>query len=975
MSPLKLFFACMAFVGVVAATYSPYTSFTCDIAITNDPSVWGGLTGRLSYYYDTSGKAQHYRSIVYTVTGGQGTYTEIVNASDESRMLKCGTSCQAEYFSNKSFDKFVYDSTTDSSTASSSYPGCALSFTRADYTDIKYVYTSANKQLCAVKYSTGKTITFSNYNFTQLTPSSSVFYYGNWGCAAKVCNVIMDLVIVFDESTSIAATDWTSDMTFGKTLSSSFTISTTAVNIGVVSFSDNVRIRGALTGNAAQIQQSYFSFKRVDGYTCIGCGLYGAAELLNNSLRPSLHPTKVVVLITDGQNNMPSWDYEDYLQAAAKVVKKTLGAVVFAVGVGDEISDSDMEIIATNPSYIIPVGSFSALNTLINTIVSSTCQNYPDEPCGSSCRGFCACSRTCVCPSCLADNKCTNTACTAGVNMNGCTPDAVDCNDNKACTDDLCSNSTGCYYQTHSCDDSNLCTVDSCDNVTGCSNKAIVCPTPTNLCLESVCTDPLVGCQSRAKVCDDNDPCTNNTCNSKVGCLFPQIVCDDGLACTDDVCTNGVCSFPQKDCASLATDPVCHPGTCDTTLGCVFKQKNCADSSPCTNDYCVSTVTGGCVHENITGCALCAFANCTVNNKCEVAVCTEDSAKATCGIVSWKDDSNFGCSSNDPCIQDFCDNATGTCSHNSLYLNCSLRTDAPLCKGYQCVDGQCVLYDITCVPQDSCHNATCDITTGLCKQSDACPKQTCSIMSCTSDSTSHTCHYDTNLSHVCPTGNDCLVPKCDADTGACSSETRVCNDNDFCTLDLCATSGGCYYPPNPCDDSNMCTNDTCTNNTCHNTAICNDHLFCTDDVCSVDTQGNVGCTYVEHSCNLNLSDVEASCYIAKCSEHVHCYKATIRGAFTNPCGDCVGQFAGENDSTTCYGDISWPKLAGALAGGIVAGIVIAAVVGFLIFAGASAFGTWKLVQMSKAGKGMAAHNNPMYKPSDHESVNPAYAQR
>jgi hypothetical protein len=59
-----------------------------------------------------------------------------------------------------------------------------------------------------------------------------------------------------------------------------------------------------------------------------------------------------------------------------------------------------------------------------------------------------------------------------------CGPDLCDplsCDDNNACTEDVCDSKTGCVHTTISCDDDNACTEDVCAPETGCSHIDISC--------------------------------------------------------------------------------------------------------------------------------------------------------------------------------------------------------------------------------------------------------------------------------------------------------------------------------------------------------------------------------------------------------------------------------------------------------------------------------------------------------------------
>ena len=52
-------------------------------------------------------------------------------------------------------------------------------------------------------------------------------------------------------------------------------------------------------------------------WTCIGCGIRTAQDVLTNSKRPNTH--KVVIVVTDGENNKPDNKDEDLLKASTNI--------------------------------------------------------------------------------------------------------------------------------------------------------------------------------------------------------------------------------------------------------------------------------------------------------------------------------------------------------------------------------------------------------------------------------------------------------------------------------------------------------------------------------------------------------------------------------------------------------------------------------------------------------------------------------
>jgi hypothetical protein len=160
---------------------------------------------------------------------------------------------------------------------------------------------------------------------------------------------------------------------------------------------------------------------------------------------------------------------------------------------------------------------WTGLAALLSGLVSSTCQDFTTNPCGS-CNGFCSCDKTCICPDCDARDKCQ---------VGSCSTSAF---------------GSGCVYSSLNCDDSNACTVDSCNSSTGCTHTNYSCPVK---------------------------PCYTSTCLPSVGCVYAPLVCDTG-----DICTNSTCDPNSNTCIQT-------PRPCDRCKNeCMFIQSTSNNSSP-----------------------------------------------------------------------------------------------------------------------------------------------------------------------------------------------------------------------------------------------------------------------------------------------------------------------------------------------------------------------------------------------------------
>jgi len=154
-------------------------------------------------------------------------------------------------------------------------------------------------------------------------------------------------------------------------------------------------------------------------------------------------------------------------------------------------------------------------------------------------------------------NVCTGDVCNTPVCNGGvCGTEAVECDDNNACTTDSCDVAQGgCVNTPISCDDDDPCTVDSCDRVVGCQHEQVVCP-PNQTCIEGECEcspdlpdcpprftrDPATcECVCTLTSCPDGEILDPEACE----CIPEDFFCDEVFVCGEDPIT---CGPPGSDC-------------------------------------------------------------------------------------------------------------------------------------------------------------------------------------------------------------------------------------------------------------------------------------------------------------------------------------------------------------------------------------------------------------------------------------------
>jgi sugar lactone lactonase YvrE/subtilisin-like proprotein convertase family protein len=293
----------------------------------------------------------------------------------------------------------------------------------------------------------------------------------------------------------------------------------------------------------------------------------------------------------------------------------------------------------------------------------------------------------------LQTNACVHHAVVPGSGLTCCNGPG-DCSDQDACTVDHCNatsntcvyvaNKECCSLATDPCDDDNPCTVDSCDVVLGwCAHSGV-----------AGCCDANADCPSDGVACtaDGCDMATHTCVHPAIpGCCQSPLDCNDGLVCTEDLCsTSNQCHHLEK------------PGCCTTNA-------SCDDGAACTADSC--TVEHACSHAQAAGCCTpgassdllvgpCGAllpASCTYWQCSQAGQCVLSTKTANCCSTHPE------CDDGAPCTNDFC--IGGLCKHNPILLQgcCGTDTDCPddgnPCTLSKCVNQLCQAFELQgCVP-------------------------------------------------------------------------------------------------------------------------------------------------------------------------------------------------------------------------------------------------------------------------------------
>ena len=392
------------------------------------------------------------------------------------------------------------------------------------------------------------------------------------------------------------------------------------------------------------------------------------------------------------------------------------------------------------------------------------CQNVSCDPTIGECVGEAVLDGL----TCDDGNACSVfDVCASGQCVGG---QAISCEDDNPCTDDLCSPAVGCDHKNNfaQCDDSDPCTEGDACSAGSCLSGPAKCD-DGNPCTADSCAFATGECFNNpddSLACDDGSDCTlGDSCMAGDCVPGPGPGCDDGNDCTLDACDDDLCkhiALHGDDCDDgdvCTVDDQCALGECESGI---FQP--CDDLNSCTTDGCTPGV--GCDHEPTPGAECDDGDACTTTDVCDGAVCL-GSGPLAC------DDAN-------PCTTDEC-HPINACVYVIATGSCD---DGDACTADDgCSGGACVGALIDCDDADLCTSDSCDTKLG--------------------------CEH-TPFSSGCDDGNNCTDDACDAATGCVSvPNTAVCDDGLVCTSDDVCADGACAGAALDCDDLDQCTVDAC----------------------------------------------------------------------------------------------------------------------------------------------------------------------
>ena len=160
---------------------------------------------------------------------------------------------------------------------------------------------------------------------------------------------------MLDSSGSIGSENFVTMKNFVANVIANFEIRANSTRVGLILFSSNASIEIPLgsINNAQQLTTAINSVVYIGSVTSTDLALDLVPIAFINA-RVNEGIPRVVILLTDGQSSYPTLT----AQAAARVHNESIE--VYSVGIGSGINETELQIIASDPSYVYLITNFSA---------------------------------------------------------------------------------------------------------------------------------------------------------------------------------------------------------------------------------------------------------------------------------------------------------------------------------------------------------------------------------------------------------------------------------------------------------------------------------------------------------------------------------------------------------------------------------------------------------------------------------------
>eukprot|EP00106_Octopus_bimaculoides_P002468 XP_014769910.1 PREDICTED: collagen alpha-1(XIV) chain-like [Octopus bimaculoides] len=185
-------------------------------------------------------------------------------------------------------------------------------------------------------------------------------------------NAVADVMLVLDDSGSVGSKNVAKVKSFAQNIVKSLNIGRNKIRVGAITFSWKVKSQFPLKRHYNK--KNLLKAINKIGYRKGGTNTHLALNYLRkNSFTRRAGDRKrvpnIAIIITDGKSNILS-----KTKKAALELRKS-GTIVFAIGVGKGIRQSELKIIGSSPSrdHVFAVKNFNVLNSIVKQLAKRTC--------------------------------------------------------------------------------------------------------------------------------------------------------------------------------------------------------------------------------------------------------------------------------------------------------------------------------------------------------------------------------------------------------------------------------------------------------------------------------------------------------------------------------------------------------------------------------------------------------------------------
>ncbi|XP_028425756.1 collagen alpha-1(XXI) chain [Perca flavescens] len=187
------------------------------------------------------------------------------------------------------------------------------------------------------------------------------------GCSTAV----NDLVYIVDGSWSVGFSDFDTAKQWLINITSQFDISSHYTQVAVIQYSDTPRLEIPLGKHqgGGELIQAIQSITYLGGNTQTGRAIKFAVDhVFSSSQRSSQVKNRIAVVVTDGKSQ------DDVVDASMEA--RAQGIIVFAVGVGSEITTSELVSIANRPSstYVLYAEDYTTIDRIRDSMEQKLCE-------------------------------------------------------------------------------------------------------------------------------------------------------------------------------------------------------------------------------------------------------------------------------------------------------------------------------------------------------------------------------------------------------------------------------------------------------------------------------------------------------------------------------------------------------------------------------------------------------------------------